>query len=115
MPQKYNYNLKAGTPYQIWTASTIEWVAAKKKYMARAMVEHKTTKDKVAFYSWHVDFADAERAIDLLVDSLSGVGKRRVYNIYGEVTDEHTTDGGGGTLVKVSEVLVLIWSMQGAL
>ena len=66
----------------------------------------------VAFNSWHEDFGDAERAIDLLSDSLSEVGERHVYNIFGEIIEVHTADIGGGPPVHVFEVLALIWSMQ---
>jgi len=111
--EKRNYNLQPGvTEYRLWPFSTIEWVAAQDKYRARAIIQHKTTRDLVAFNSWHEDYADAERAIDLLSDSLSGVGERRVYNIFGEVIELHVADIGGGPPVNVIEVLAIIWSMQ---
>jgi hypothetical protein len=111
--EKKNYNFQPGvTVYQLWPFSTIEWVADQNKYRARAIVQHMTTRDLVAFNSWHEDFSDAERAIDLVSDSLSGVGERHVYNIFGETIDIHTADIGGGPPVNVTEVLALIWSMQ---
>ena len=75
-------------------------------------MQHTTTQDIVAFNSWHQDFADAERAIALLSDSLNGIGARRVYNIFAETIEVHTSDLGGGTIVNVSEVQALIWSMM---
>lgn len=111
--EKKNYNLQPGvTVYQLWPFSTIEWVVDQNKYRARAIVQHVTTRDLVAFNSWHEDFSDAERAIDLVSDSLSGVGERPVYNIFGETIEVHTADIGGGPPVNVTEVLALIWSMQ---
>jgi hypothetical protein len=111
--ERRNYNLQPGvTEYQLWPFSTIEWVAAQGKYRARAIVEHSSTHGSVAFNSWHQDFADAERAIALLSDSLRGVGQRRVYNVLGETIEIHTADRGGAGLVTVVEVQALIWSMQ---
>jgi hypothetical protein len=111
--EKRNYNLQPGvTEYQLWPFSTIEWVAAQSKYRARAIIQQKTTRDLVAFNSWHQDYADAERAIGLVSDSLNGVGERHVYNIFGEIIEVHSADIGGGPPVNVTEVLGLIWSMQ---
>lgn len=113
--ERKNYNLQPEvTEYELWPFSTIEWVVEQGKYRARAIIQHKTTKDMVAFNSWHQDFSDAERAIALLADSLNGIGDRRVYNVFGETIETHTADLGGGSLVNVIEVLALIWSMQQA-
>ena len=113
--ERKNYNLQPQvTEYQLWPFSTIEWVVEQDKYRARAIIQHKTTKDMVAFNSWHQDFSDAERAIALLADSLNGIGDRRVYNVFGETIEVHTADLGGGLVVNVIEVLALIWSMQQA-
>jgi len=113
--ERKNYNLQPQvTEYQLWPFSTIEWVVEQDKYRARAIIPHKTTKDMVAFNSWHQDFSDAERAIALLADSLNGIGDRRVYNVFGETIEVHTADLGGGLVVNVIEVLALIWSMQQA-
>lgn len=113
--EKKNYNLQPEvTEYRLWPFSTIEWVADRNRYRARAILEHKTTKNNVVLNSWHQDFADAERAIALISDSLKGVGDRRVYNVFGETLEEHTADHGGGVVVTVTEVLALIWSMQEA-
>lgn len=111
--EKKNYNLQPDvTVYELWPFSTIEWVVDQNKYRARAIVQHMSIKDLVAFNSWHDDFSDAERAIGLVSDSLRGVGERRVYNIFGETVEVHTADIGGGPPVNVAEVLALIWSMQ---
>jgi hypothetical protein len=113
--EKKNYNFQTGvTTYSLWPFSTIEWVVADKRYRARVVVRDTTTHNLVAFNSWHHDFADAERAIALVSDSLNGVGDRRVYNIYGETLELHAADLGGGHVVTVSEVQALIWSMQQA-
>lgn len=113
--ERKNYNLQPEvTDYQLWPFSTIEWVVDQSKFRARAIIQNKTTKDMVAFNSWHQDFSDAERAIALLADSLNGIGDRHVYNVFGETLEIHTADIGGGTLVNVFEVLALIWSMQQA-
>ena len=113
--ERKNYNLQPEvTEYQLWPFSTIEWVVDQAKYRARAIIQNKTTKDMIAFNSWHEDFGDAERAIALLSDSLNGIGDRRVYNVFGETIEIHTSDLGGGTIVNVFEVLALIWSMQQA-
>ena len=66
---------------------------------------------RVALNSWHQDFADAERAIDLVRDSLNQVGDRRVYNVFGETIEIHTSPSAGGSWHYVIEVLALIWSM----
>ena len=111
--ERKNYNLQPEvTDYELWPFSTIEWVAEENKYRARAIIAHKTTKNNVVFNSWHQDYADAERAIALLSDSLKGVGDRRVYNVFGETIEVHTADHGGGSVVTVTEVQALIWSMQ---
>jgi hypothetical protein len=110
--EKKNYNLQTGTDYQLWPYSTIEWVAAQSKYRARVIIEHKGNHDNIAFNSWHQDFADAERAIALVSDSLNGAGPRPVYNIFGETIEVHSADHGGGHVVSVVEVLALVWSMQ---
>ncbi len=108
--ERKNYNFQPGvTEYDLWPFSTIEWVAAEGKYRARAMVQHRTTHDMVAFNSWHQDFGDAERPIDLLRHSLQGTAERPLYNIFGETLEVHTADI--GTVVNVTEVLALIWSM----
>jgi hypothetical protein len=111
--EKKNYNLQPGvTEYQLWSASTIEWVADQGKFKARVLLEQTVTKDIVALNSWHQDFADAERAIDLVRNSLNQVGDRRVYNVFGETIDVHTSPSPGGTSHYVIEVLALIWSMM---
>ena len=113
--ERKNYNLQPEvTEYRLWPFSTIEWVVDQSRYRARAIIQHKTTQDMVAFNSWHQDFSDAERAIALLSDSLNGIGARRVYNVFGETTEIHTSDIGGGHVINVFEVLALIWSMQQA-
>jgi hypothetical protein len=110
--EKMNYNFQPEvTDYELWPYSTIEWVAAEGKYRARAIVQHRTTHDLVAFNSWHQGFGDAERPIDLLRHSLLGTAERPVYNIFGETIETHTADIGGGSVVNVTEVLALIWSM----
>jgi hypothetical protein len=111
--EKRNYNFQPEvTEYELWPFSTIEWVADQNKYRARAMVKHKLSSNNVAFHSLHQDFADAERAIALVSDSLSGKGPRRVYNIFAETIAVHTSDVGAGKIITVSEVLALIWSMM---
>src|SRR5262245_24779870 len=83
--EKKNYNFQPEvTVYELWPFSTIEWVAGEGKYKARAIVQHKTTHDNVVFNSWHQDFGDAERAIDLVRHSLKGTAERPIYNIFGE-------------------------------
>lgn len=110
--EQLNYNLQPGvTEYQLWPFSTIEWVAAQGKFRARALIQQKITHDIVAINSWHDDYSDAKQAIDLLCDSLAGIGKRQVYNVFGETLEVHTADI-GNELVNVKEVLGLIWSMQ---
>lgn len=111
--ERKNYNLQPGvTEYQLWPFSTIEWVVPENQYRARVILQHKTTQDMVPINSWHQDFADAEAAIDLVRNSLNGVGERRVYNIFGETIEMHTSDIGGGSPVNVIEVQGLIWSMM---
>ena len=111
--EQKNYNLQPGvTEYQLWPFSTIEWLPAENRFRARAMIEHKTTHDNVAFNSYHQQYLDAERAIATISDSLHGSGARRVYNVFGEVIDVHTADHGNGNVVNVIEVLALVWSMD---
>lgn len=108
--EKKNYNLQPGvTEYELWSASTVEWVPEQNKYRARAILKHKTTEDNVVINSWHEDYADAERAIDVVINSLEGVGERRLYNVFGETIEVHTSVHAGGT-VNVFEVQGLIWS-----
>jgi len=111
--EKRNYNLQPNvTEYRLWSASTVEWVPNQSKYKARVLIEHKSTQDIVALNSWHQDFADAERAIDLVSDSLNQVGDRRVYNVFCETIEIHTSPSVGGSSHHVAEVLALIWSMM---
>jgi hypothetical protein len=111
--EKKNYNLQPEvTEYELWPFSTIEWVDGEQKFRARVIVQNKVTEDSVVFNSWHHDFSDAERAIALVNESLEGRGDRKVYNIFGETIETHTSDHGGGHIVNVTEVLALIWSMQ---
>jgi hypothetical protein len=86
--------------------------ADKGKFNARVMLERKVTKDNVVLNSWRQDFADTERAIDLVRDSLNQVDNRRVYNIFGETIEILKAYHGGGSVVNVTEVLALILSMQ---
>lgn len=110
--EKKNYNFQPGvSQYLLWPFSTIEWEPKECKYKARVIVRHQTTNDSIVFNSLHQDFSDAERAIDIVRQTLAGTAERPVYNIFGETIDIHTSDHGGGTLVNVTEVLVLIWSM----
>jgi hypothetical protein len=111
--EQRNYNLDPGiTQYELWPYSTITWVPEKNKYRARVIIQHKATFDAIVFNSWHEGFADAERAIELVDDSLStAYPKRLVYNIFGE-TIAVNIGGGPGEFPSVTEVLVLIWSMQ---
>lgn len=111
--EKKNYNLQPGvTPYDLWPFSTIEWAVTQGKFRARVILRHTTSHDLVAVNSWHEDYADAERAIDLVSDSLNDVGERHVYNIFAETLEVHTADIGAGAPVTVLEVLGLIWSMR---
>jgi hypothetical protein len=111
--ERKNYNFQPSvTEYELWPFSTIEWVASEGKYKARAIVQHKTTDDLVVFNSWHQDYGDAERPIDLLRHSLQGTAERPIYNIFAETIDIHTADIGSGSLVNVTEVLAIIWSMS---
>lgn len=111
--EKKNYNLQPSvTGYALWSASTIEWVPGQGKFKAHVLIEHKSTKDIVALNSWHQDFADAERAIALVSDSLKEIGDRRVYNVFGETIEIHTSPSGGGSSINVAEVLALIRSMM---
>src|SRR5512142_2323070 len=106
--ERKNYNLQpAVTEYSLWPFSTIEWIADQGKFKARAMVQNKTTSDIVVFNSWHTELSDAERPIALLSDSLNGRGDRKVYNIWAETIEMHTSDIGGGTIIDVVETLAL--------
>ena len=107
-----NYNLDAGIEYQLWPYSTIEWIAAENRYRARALIEHKTTHDNVAFNSYHQTYADAERAIAVISDRFHDIGTRPVYNVYGQVIEVHTSEHGPGQTVNIVEVLALLWSFQ---
>ena len=108
---KKNYNLQPEvTEYELWPFSTIEWVTKAENFKARAIVKHKATHDNVAFNSWHQDYGDAERAIDLVRHSLQGTAERPIYNIFGETIEVHTAHHGDET-VNVTEVRALIWSM----
>jgi hypothetical protein len=97
------------TQYILWNYSTIEWAATEGKYRARALVKHKTTI--VAFNSWHQDYADAQRPIELVSNAFKQVGEWRVYNIFAETIEVHASPYGTCT-INVYEVQGLIWSMQ---
>jgi phosphoribosylformylglycinamidine (FGAM) synthase-like enzyme len=113
MGEKKNYNLQSGvTKYQLGAASTIEWLADKTAYKARVLLEHKVSHDVVAINSLHEEFEDAERAIDVVTDSLNGVAKRFVYNIFAETIETHTSPKPGGGTINVFEVQALIWSFM---
>ena len=81
------------------------------RFKARVLIEHKVTKDIVAFNSWHQDFADAEHAIDLVRNSFKQVGDRCVYNVFGEIIEIYKSPTAAGSSHYVIEVLALIWSM----
>lgn len=111
--ERKNYNFQPEvTDYRLWPFSTIEWIAAEGKFKARAMVQNRTTSDIVVFQSWHEEYSDAERPIAFLSDSLNGRGDRKIYNIWAETIEVHTSDIGGGTMINVVETLALIWSMD---
>jgi len=111
--ERKNYNLQPEvTEYKLWPFSTIEWVTDQGKFRARAMIQNKTTSDIVVFNSWHTEFSDAERPIALISDSLNGIGNRKVYNVWAETLEVHSSDIGGGTMINVIETLALIWSME---
>jgi hypothetical protein len=110
--EKKNYNLvPASTEFELWSASTIEWVPNEGKFKARVILKYKVSEDIVVLNSWHQDFSDAERAIDLIRNSLEQVGSRRAYNVFGETIEIHTSPSAGGGSHNVTEVLALIWSM----
>lgn len=106
--EKKNYNFQ-GKDYTFWPFGTIEQIASERRYRARAMVAT-ASGDNIAFNSYHEDYRDAERAIDVVREALNGKGT--LYNIFAETIEVHTADHGGGKIVTVCETQALIWSFN---
>ncbi|MGH2704061.1 MAG: hypothetical protein ACRDJ4_02895 [Actinomycetota bacterium] len=103
-----NYNFQ-GTEYTFWPFSTIEQIGQESRYKARAIVAV-ASGDSVVFNSYHQEYRDAERAIEVVRESLTGDGP--LYNIFAETIDVHTAEIGPGKVVTVCETLALIWSFN---
>jgi hypothetical protein len=100
---KKNYNLANYTQYGI---GTIEWVQNDKRYQAR--IGFTGAEGFVFFNSYHQDFNDAERMINFVKD---GKASGKLYNIFAETIDVHTTPTPGPHgETTVVEVLGLIYS-----
>jgi hypothetical protein len=106
--EKKNYNFQ-GNDYTFWPFGTIEQIPSERRFRARAMVVA-ASGDNVIFNSYHEDYADAERAITVVREALTGNGP--LYNIFAETIEVHTVDHGGGHIVTVYETLALIWSFN---
>lgn len=101
--EKKNYNLVYYTQY---TTVTIQWVENENKYLAR--VGFTGDEGFVFFNSYHQDFNDAERMINFVKD---GKASGKLYNIFGETIDVHTTPTPGPHgETTVVDVLGLIYS-----
>lgn len=101
--EKKNYNLVNYTQYAI---GTIEWVKNENRYRAR--VGFTGAEGFVYFNSYHQGFKDAERMINFVKD---GKVSGKLYNIFGETIDVHTTPTRGPKgETTVIEVLGLIYS-----
>lgn len=101
--EKKNYNLVNYTQYAI---GTIEWLNNEKRYHAR--VGFTGAEGFVFFNSYHQDFNDAERMINYVKD---GKASNKLYNIFGETMEVHTTPTPGPNgETTVVEVLGLIYS-----
>jgi|MudIll2142460700_1097286.scaffolds.fasta_scaffold429642_2 hypothetical protein len=101
--EKKNYNLVNYTQYGI---GTIEWVKNENRYQAR--VGFTGNQGFVFFNSYHQDFNDAERMINFVKE---GKVSGKLYNIFGETVEVHTTPTPGPHgETTVAEVLGLIYS-----
>lgn len=100
---KKNYNLVNYTQYSV---GTIEWIKSENRYKAR--IGFTGSGEFVFFNSYHQDFNDAERIINFVKD---GKASGKLYNIFAETIDVHTTPSPGpnGETIVV-EVLGLIYS-----
>jgi hypothetical protein len=81
----YYYFWPDGTDYTSFPYPRIQWHTDEKKYLAYAPVQHKKTGDLVYFLSWHDTFSDAERAISMVSESLSGKGDRKLSTVEGKI------------------------------
>jgi len=101
--EKKNYNLVNYSQYGI---GTIEWVKNENRYQAR--IGFTGAEGFVFFNSYHQDFNGAERTINFVKD---GKASGKLYNIFAETIDVHTTPTPGPHgETTVVEVLGLIYS-----
>ncbi|HEX6901889.1 MAG TPA: hypothetical protein VF789_19365 [Thermoanaerobaculia bacterium] len=101
--EKKNYNLVNYTQYAV---GTIEWLPKGKRYHAR--VGFTGAEGFVFFNSYHQDFNDAERMVNYVKE---GKASGKLYNIFGETLEVHTTPTPGPNgETTVVEVLGLIYS-----
>ena len=99
--EKRNYNL---VNFDLYAVGTIEYEPAENRFHARIGFENKDETEHVFFNSYHQDFNDAERAVNFVKE---GKANGKLYNIYAETIDIHTSPSFPGSII---EVLALIYS-----
>jgi hypothetical protein len=102
--EKKNYNLAGYTQYKV---ATIEATTPVKGYRAR--IGFQGPEGIVFFNSDHQDLSDAERMVNFVRE---GKSNGRLYNIFGQTIDVHSSQIGPSTSVTTVEVLGLIYSFN---
>lgn len=100
--EKRNYNLAGYTQYNV---ATIENTSTPKGYRAR--VGFKGPEGYVFFNSDHEDFDDAQRMVNFVKD---GKANGKLYNIFAQTIDIHTSQISPKKTETTFEVLGLIYS-----
>ena len=99
--ERRNYNLSG---FDLYAVGTIEYEPVENRFHSRIGFENKTVTEHVFFNSYHRNFDDAERAINFVKE---GKASGKLYNIFGETIDVHTSPSFSGPII---EVLALIYS-----
>ena len=99
--EKRNYNL---IKFDLYSVGTIHYEPAENRFRSRIGFAHKEVTEHVFFNQYHQDFNDAERAINFVKE---GKANGKLYNIFGETIEIHTSPSFSGNII---EVLALIYS-----
>ncbi len=101
--EKRNYNLDE---YDLYAVGTIEYEQEKNRFQARIGFQDSHGTETIFFNSYHQNFNDAQSAINFVKE---GKESGKLYNIFGETTDVHTSPSFPGPII---EVLALIYSFN---
>lgn len=99
--EKRNYNL---IKFDLYSVGTIHFEQTENRFRSRIGFEHKEVNEHVFFNQYHQGFNDAERAVNFVKE---GKASGKLYNIFGETIEIHTSPSFSGSII---EVLALIYS-----